>query len=168
MSNGSFGLTSPLDLLDKLRYDFKRLKADEGQQAMLYTAWDFFVTAYSLVDWVKNHKGMTRVQADPLYAPRIIKICGDIANGSKHFHLDNPNPTAKTHSAPPAFDPEVFQPNAFQSTWSAWVELNPNEAQEVGVPERCPVLALAEKALAHLRRLTLYHMLSLVVPGGYP
>jgi hypothetical protein len=52
MSDGIFGLTSPLDLLNKLVYHFKRLKADEGQQAMLYTAYDFFVTTYSLVDWV--------------------------------------------------------------------------------------------------------------------
>jgi hypothetical protein len=52
MSDGIFGLTSPLGLLNKLVYDFKRLKADEGQQAMLYTAYDFFVTTYSLVDWV--------------------------------------------------------------------------------------------------------------------
>ena len=42
MSDGIFGLTSPRDLLDKLMYDFKRLKADEDQQAMLYTAFDFF------------------------------------------------------------------------------------------------------------------------------
>jgi hypothetical protein len=74
MSDGIFGLTSPRDLLDKLMYDFKRLKADEGQQAMLYTAYDFFVTAYSLVDWEKKHKHMTSAQATTLYDQMIIKI----------------------------------------------------------------------------------------------
>jgi hypothetical protein len=134
-------------------YDFKRLKADEGQQAMLYTAYDFFVTAYSLADWEKKHKHMTSAQATTLYDQMVIKICGDIANGSKHFRRNKqPKTTLKTHSAPPAFDPAVFQPNAFQTTWSAWVELSPSEAQAVGVPELCPVLELAEKALEYWRR----------------
>jgi hypothetical protein len=153
MSDGIFGLTSPRDLLDKLMYDFKRLKADEGRQAMLYTAYDFFVTAYSLVDWEKKHKHMTSAQATTLYDSMIIKICGDIANGSKHFRRDRPpTTTMKTHSAPPAFDPAVFQQNAFQTAWSAWVELSPSEAQAVDVPEICPVLELAEKVLEYWRR----------------
>jgi hypothetical protein len=148
MSDGIFGLTSPLDLLDKLVYDFERLKAEEGKQAVLYTAYDFFVTAYSIVDWVKNHKPK---QVTTPY-PMIIKICGDIANGSKHFRRNRqPMTTLKTHSAPPGFDPEVFDLNVFQTTWSAWVELDPIEAQAVSVPELCPVLALAEKALEHWR-----------------
>ena len=153
MSDGIFGLTSPRDLLDKLMYGFKRLKANEGQQAMLYTAYDFFVTAYSLVDWAKKHKPMTSAQAATLYDKMIIKICGDIANGSKHFRRDKPpKTTLKPHSAPPAFQPDAFQLDAFQTTWSAWVELSPSEAQAVSVPELCPVLELAEKALEYWRR----------------
>jgi hypothetical protein len=153
MSDGIFGLTDPRDLLDKLRYDFRRLKADEGQQTMLYTAYDFFVTAYSLVDWEKQHKQMTAAQAATLYEPMVIKVCGDIANGSKHFRRDKPpKTTVKTRSASPAFDPAVFDPNVFQTARSAWVELSPNEAQAVGVPELCPVLELAEKVLEHWRR----------------
>jgi hypothetical protein len=149
MSNGIFGLTKPHDLLDKLMYDLKRLKADAGQQAMLYTAYDFFVTTYSLVDWEKNHKQMTSAQATTLYNQMIIKICADIANGSKHFRRDKePKTTLKTHSAPPAFA-VGFQPDAFQTTWGAWVELSPSEAQVAGVPELCSVLELAEKALEY-------------------
>jgi hypothetical protein len=153
MSDGIFGLTSPNDLLEKLMYDFKRLKADEGQPAMLYTAYDFFVTAYSLVDWEKKHKQMTEAQAAPLYKPLVIKVCRDIANGSKHFRRNKqPKTTVKTRSASPSFDPEVFDPNIFQTVWSAWIELSPNEAQEVGVPEFCPVLELAEKVSEYWRR----------------
>jgi hypothetical protein len=159
MGDGIFGLTDPRDLLDKLTYDLKRLKADEGQQAMLYTAYDFFVTAYSLVDWEKEQPHMTPAQKDALYAPMIIKICSDIANGSKHFRRDKqsgrrdkqPKTTVKTHSASPVFDSVVFDSNDFDAAWSAWVELSLSEAQAVGVPECCPVVELAEKALEYWR-----------------
>jgi hypothetical protein len=148
MSDGIFGLTSPRDLLDKLMYDYKRLMDDKGQQAMLYTAYDFFVTAYSLVDWVKKHKHLTPPQIKMIYDQMIIKICADIANGSKHFRRDQiPKTTLKTYSAPPAFQRTAFQPNAFQTAWSAWVKLSPSEAQEVGVSEHCPVLELAKKGV---------------------
>jgi hypothetical protein len=91
-------------------------------------------------------------RTNTLYAPIIIKICGDIANGSKHFRRNlQQNTSVQTHSAPPPFA-QGFQPNAFQTEWSVWVELNPSEAQAVGIPEQCRVLALAEKALEHWRR----------------
>ena len=96
---------------------------------------------------------MTPAQTATLYGQMLIKICGDIANGRKHFRRNRtPKTTVKTHGAPPAFDPAVFDPNVFQTAWSAWVELSPSEAQAVGVPELCPVLELAEKALEYWRR----------------
>jgi hypothetical protein len=49
MSGPPFGVLQPSWLLGKLFHDFKRLQADEGQPTiMLYTAFDFFVTGYSL------------------------------------------------------------------------------------------------------------------------
>jgi hypothetical protein len=85
MNAGIFGLNQPDELMTKLEHDFQRLQADMGQQAMLYTAFDVFVTAYSLVDWVKKHTALTKAEVDALYAPMLIQICGDLANGSKHF-----------------------------------------------------------------------------------
>jgi hypothetical protein len=46
-----------------------------GKQAMLYTAFDFFVTAYCMVDRVKKSTTLTKPQVDALYAPMLIKIC---------------------------------------------------------------------------------------------
>jgi hypothetical protein len=152
MNAGMFGLNQPDELLNKLEHDFQRLQDDIGKQAMLYTAFDFFVTAYSLVDWVKKDRALTRAEVDALYAPMLVKICGDLANGSKHFQLDrSPKTTLTTHSAPPAFQANAFS-SAFQVTWSAWVELSPSEATAAGVPPICPVMVLAEKVLAHWQR----------------
>jgi hypothetical protein len=142
MSNGPFGLLDPAELWAKLLHDLKRLQANEGQRTMLYTAFDFFVTAYSLVDWIINSRPeMTEAEKDKLRAPMIVKICGDVANGTKHFRRNrNPQTTATTHSAPSDFQP---------MSWSAWVELSPAEAKAASIPQICPVQQLAEAALAH-------------------
>jgi hypothetical protein len=104
MNDGIFGLDRPEQLLKKLEYDFQRLRHDQGRETMLYTAFDFFVTAYSLVDWVKKRGALTQTEVDALYAPVLIKLCGDLANGGKHFQLreDKTKTTVTTHSAQPA------------------------------------------------------------------
>jgi hypothetical protein len=136
-----FGVLQPSWLCGKLLHDFKWLQADEGQPTiMLYTAFDFFVTGYSLVDWIANWDPRT-TEAEKaklgaqLRTPMIVKICGDIANHTKHFRLDRPPQTSTTtHSAPPAF---------------YWVELSQAEAQATSLPEFCPIRQLAEAVKAH-------------------
>ena len=60
---------------------------------------NFVVTAYSLVDWVKNYR-LTPVAAltaiPNLYTDQWIKVCGDIANASKHFTLSRRVPVTHT------------------------------------------------------------------------
>ena len=108
MNNGIFGLDRPDQLLKKLEYDFQRLRHDQGQEAMLYTAFDFFVTAYSLVEWEKKRHTLMQTEVDALYAPMLIKISGDLANGGKLFQLTKP---AKTHVTTQAAEP-VFSPRS--------------------------------------------------------
>jgi hypothetical protein len=159
MNVGIFGSNKPHELLKKLEHDFRRLQADAGQQTMLYTAFDFFVTGYSLVDWEKKHKALThkaltQEQVDALYQEMLIKICADLANGSKHFQLTNPPPktTVTTHGTGPVYEPGIYEPGIYQDDWRAWVELSPSEAAAAGVPARCPVMELAAKVLAYWRR----------------
>ncbi len=151
MNNGIFGLDRPDQLLKKLEYDFQRLRHDQGQEAMLYTAFDFFVTAYSLVEWEKKRHTLMQTEVDALYAPMLIKISGDLANGGKLFQLTKP---AKTHvttqAAEPVFSP-AFSSSGFQAQWSAWVNLPADEAAAAGVPERCPIGVLARQVLDHWR-----------------
>jgi hypothetical protein len=67
MSDTTCGLMDPAALLARLYHEFNRLRADEGQQTMLYTAFDFFVTAYSLIDWITNSTpGMIKAERDKL------------------------------------------------------------------------------------------------------
>lgn len=49
MSKCFLGLRSPQDLMEKLEYDFRYLKDSPDNQ---YLAFNFFVTAEHLPDWV--------------------------------------------------------------------------------------------------------------------
>lgn len=65
---------------------------------------NFVVTAYSLVDWVKNDPKVPLDAKDPkvlgsLRDDQWIKVCGDLAIACKHFELTKRRPiTAKTQS----------------------------------------------------------------------
>ena len=153
MNVRSFGSNRSEDLLDKLKHDFWRLQADAGQATMLYTAFDFFVMAYSLVDCERNAKKLNRKQVNALYDPIRIKICADLANGSKHFRLTKPpKTTLTTHSSRPLCEPELYQRRLYQDSWQAWVELSTSEAAAAGVPTTCPVMTLATEVLTYWRR----------------
>jgi len=52
---------------------------------------NFVVTGYSLIDWIKNDSRLpsSARNANAINALyRDLKICGDLANGCKHFVLD--------------------------------------------------------------------------------
>jgi hypothetical protein len=152
MNDGLFGLDRSDQLLKKLEYDFQRLRHDQGQETMLYTAFDFFVTAYSLVDWLQNSGARTEAEIKAIRNEMLTKICADLANGSKHFHLEKSVKTnVTTHAAEPAYS-SAFSSCGFQAQWSAWVNLPADEAAAAGVPERCPIGALARKVWEHWRR----------------
>jgi hypothetical protein len=77
--------------LEKLRHDHRRVQKDSADP---YAAFDFFVTAWHLLDWVypggrghQNSKLRIRIKdSSPLLA-----VCEHVANGVKHFELDNPH-----------------------------------------------------------------------------
>jgi hypothetical protein len=84
---GLGSLQSPEDLLEKLEYDRKRLEADPAD---VYAAFDFFVTAYHMLEWIHPN----RARNDPIQAAkrrlisgknRLVTIAAELANGVKHF-----------------------------------------------------------------------------------
>ena len=105
-------LTSPADLLVKMQHDLSRM---EQELANPYPAFDFFVTAEHLLDWLypgdresKNDKirGQKR-KCEPL-----LRVTSHLANGAKHFQV-----TAKRHKSVDslrvhegAFDSKVLAP----------------------------------------------------------
>jgi hypothetical protein len=53
-------------------------------------AFNFVITGYSMIDWIKNDPSVppsAKAASPLLYNDPWMKICGDLANGSKHFKL---------------------------------------------------------------------------------
>ena len=77
---GLFELRRPADLVSKLRHDLERMETSPLDQ---YAAFDFFVTAEHIVDWLHpTDEPARRV----LRSSRpLLRITSHLANGSKHF-----------------------------------------------------------------------------------
>lgn len=84
--SGWFGFETSKDLLEKLERDLEKLHQDPGDAD---TAFNFFITAWSLIDWLYPNKPLMRKalrQQNP-----ILQACAHLADGSKHLQLNNPD-----------------------------------------------------------------------------
>ena len=82
---GIFALKTPQDLFRKLEHDMQRL---EAEPLNVYAAFDFFVTAEHMLDWV-HPCDSTRQKAER-QSNSLLEVCSHLANGSKHFQATNP------------------------------------------------------------------------------
>ena len=139
MSDGLVGLgrslSTPKDLLVKLRWDFGRIEKAHGD---VYAAFDFFVTAEHLPEWVGT-KDVRRTEP-------LLRIVSHLATGAKHFV-----PSAVRHRSVAnveiregSFDSECFDPNAFD-TGGLTVVLQGNESEVFG--DEISVVELARQVL---------------------
>jgi hypothetical protein len=82
----TFGLQTPRDLLEKLKRDAALLNEEVTGDRFF----NFVVTGYSVIDWVKNGASIpatAQTAVSAMYRDPWIKICGDIATAGKHFKL---------------------------------------------------------------------------------
>lgn len=95
----TFGLKTPRDLLGKLRRDAYLLDQEVNSDRFF----NFVVTGYSLLDWVKKlptTDAVAKKAVEALYTNQWIAICGDLANSVKHFTLKTRVPIiSKTSSS---------------------------------------------------------------------
>ena len=75
-------MATAVDLLTKLKWEFSNMQTAKTKEAYCYHAFNFFVTGFHFADWF--HPG-DKTSQDSLKAHPILKICGHIANGAKHF-----------------------------------------------------------------------------------
>ena len=87
MPEAWFELKTPGDLFAKLRADCERLQLEPADS---HAAFDFFVTAWHLVDWL--HPGDAGKVAREALVNRspLLSMCRRVANGVKHFELGDP------------------------------------------------------------------------------
>lgn len=79
---GVFELHTAEDLFAKLEHDFATLREDPGNS---YAAFNFFVTAEHLLDWVYPGYENKKPREDLRNSELVLQICSHIASGAKHF-----------------------------------------------------------------------------------
>ena len=87
------GLSSASDLYAKLKRDAGIIDNEVTSDAFF----NFVITGYSLIDWIKNDPSIsseakTESEIKALYEDKGLKICGDLAVAAKHFVLTNRKP----------------------------------------------------------------------------
>lgn len=139
---GFFTLRLPEDLFAKMKYDYRRMLADRTDA---YAAFDFFVTANHLVDWIWPSSGRQQQKLDRQEHP-ISRICEHLADGAKHFILTSPHRgVAHADVSEGVFDSAIFDPDIFD-TGELIIEFEPAEAKELGYDSMSAV-GLAKEVL---------------------
>ncbi len=88
-----FDLKTPQDLFAKLERDRSRIEANLMDSD---AAFDFFVTANHLMDWAYPGISNKAKRDDLIKANPLLEVCKMIADGGKHFELDNPKHVSVT------------------------------------------------------------------------
>ena len=80
--SGVFGLISPKDLLGKLGRDLDALRRSPDNCDL---AFNFFVTAEHMLDWIYPGSANRKVREDARNGDVLLQLVSHIANGAKHF-----------------------------------------------------------------------------------
>lgn len=137
---GVWNLTSPADLLRKPEVDLARMKAAPRDAR---PAFDFFVTAFHISDWLQPHDGAKRrtmIAGSPL-----LIIAGAIANGSKHFNTDDPRWKGVQGTYSGMRGPLGATPAGIPT--DLWVALGKDLAEAAQCPEDISAIGLAGRIL---------------------
>lgn len=145
--SGFFRLRTPLDLLAKMEFDYQRLEAEPRNE---YVAFDFFVTAAHLPEWLGKFRCSQQINGDKPKAMNA--VCQHLASGAKHFTPGKHSAVRGTGVSTPAISglarsgitiSGLVQPNLL-------ILLAPDEAKAIGV-EAVTSLALASMLLTYWR-----------------
>jgi hypothetical protein len=98
----TYGLSSARDLFAKLQRDAAALDEEVTSDRFF----NFVITGYSMIDWVKNDPlvpASAKAEVDSLRKDKWLETCGDIATASKHFTLTRRVPVTSSASAKQGF-----------------------------------------------------------------
>lgn len=84
---GIFFINDPRTLLAKLRYDLARMEREPWHP---FPAFDFFVTAYHVLDWIEpGQSASSRAARQALEDEQpLLAIAGHLATFAKHYRAD--------------------------------------------------------------------------------
>jgi hypothetical protein len=93
-----FEISTPRDMFNKARRELKRMKADYNTD----TIFNFFVTAYHIMDYVKKQEAISPAVIKDMYDDSDFQMCHFICNKGKHLILKKGDKDTKTIYKPGA------------------------------------------------------------------
>lgn len=140
---GLGSLNTPRALFNKLGHDRGRLEADPADE---YAAFDFFVTAYHMLEWVhpngaRNDAGQASKRRLIMNKERLLTIAAELANGVKHFERFSYSGVVNVETAggywprgywPRGYWPAGYWPRGFRKEPKLIIKLSTAEARFFG------------------------------------
>ncbi|TAH12750.1 MAG: hypothetical protein EAZ11_04595 [Curvibacter sp.] len=131
------------DLLLKLQHDMTRISNDSSD---VYAAFDFFVTAEHLVDWLHPYPNSGNDQKALRNSNPLLKITSHLANGAKHFAA-----THNRHKSVASVENDGYADDYFEDDYveePIVITLTDQEADTFGC-RQIDAIALARQVLAY-------------------
>ena len=138
-SPGFFELQTAMDLLRKLEWDYTQLQQDSEN---VYLAYNFFVTAENMPEWVKDKAFKHRIQQQKL----ILTLVNELATGGKHMTSGKKKPAIDSATRDRYVAEGYVKRGYFKEPLV--VRLSPEQAAKRG-QDTIDVLTLAGEVLAH-------------------
>src|SRR4051794_3920716 len=85
LMEGLFTLKTPADLREKMRRDLEKMRAAPLDAD---AAFNFFVTAEHMLDWVYPRDANRQARTDARKKSTLLQVCSHLANGAKHFEVE--------------------------------------------------------------------------------
>lgn len=145
LKSGFINLKTEHDLLEKLIHDFERLESDPDDT---YIAFDLFVTASHIADWLK--KGDGKAAKDFRKQHVILKVCNHLACGGKHFSLNDSQHNSIVTAKKTKYVEDGYVKKGYLEE-PLEIELDENQARALGVDNPVSAIRLAKLAVVFWR-----------------
>ena len=107
-------LQTVVDLFSKLEHDLGRMKKSPDNT---YAAFDYFVTAEHMIDWMYPNEKDSCIRSDLRKNVRMLEIVSHLANRNKHFQAthDRHKSVEEVEEARSGFDPNKLSTRSFDA-----------------------------------------------------
>ena len=148
---GAFTLRTPRDLFKKLESDYNALVNDRDNP---YLAYNFFVTAEHMLDWLYPGYGNKKRRQSERESQVLLQVCSHLATGAKHFvaeakHHGSVSGSVRRRPVNPLVGP-LGGPLVYKSGVSGlYINLDGEAKKQLG--PRIHVVVLAKQVLDYWR-----------------